>query len=439
MSVLKGTARIGLASLLVAVLAACQSGSQPEGGESGAAEKPKEPVKLNVFVGSNGFTYEDFMKNWGGDFAQKKYPHLSFHVMSNSQIEPVLLEGTKIDLVQVQRASIQRLMLNTKLSSDFSDLIGKHKFDLNKINPSILEEMKDLGQAAIGNGAIIGMPISTQVNVLYYNKDLFRKFGVDFPTAGMTWEQMKELSDNMSRVENGVNYSGSFVFPRHYHLLNQLSQGYVDPATGKPTIYNNNWQTIFRTFAGFYQKTENPFDSKKWQDTFWVDGSMAMMVRFFAPTDVKLLNSTIDWDLAELPSMSERPGVGSGMLNYYFNLASTSEHREDAFLYLSAIASEEYQLERARKGNIPVLKTDASVLEAFGKDAPQLAGKNLKALLADKPASPYRFQENQGLIDAFVDRAFDAVATGEKDINTALREAEEQAVKKIEEANSAKK
>jgi multiple sugar transport system substrate-binding protein len=426
--------------LLIFVLAACNSGDNEKKSEGEIADAPPEPVELNVFIGTNGVTHEVFMKNWGGDFVQKKYPHISFNVLSSSQIEPSLLEGKKIDLVQVQRASIQKLMLNPQLSNDISDLINKNKFDLNKINPSILEEMRDLGEVATGKkGAILGMPISTQVNVLYYNKDLFDKFGVAYPVSGMTWDQFKKMSDNMSRLEDRVNYLGSFIFPRHYHLLNQYSQGYVDPVSGKATINNANWQSIFKAFASLYQPAGNTYDKANWQNTFWKDGRMAMMVRFFSPTDISLLNSTINWDIAELPSMADRLGIGSGMLNYYFHMASTSENRDAAFLYLSAIASEEYQLQQARLGNIPVLATKGNFLESFGKDAPQLKGKNIKALLVERPATPFRFQQDQGLVDAVVDKAFDSVATGTKDINTALREAEEQANKIIEEAKNKKK
>lgn len=367
------------------------------------------------------------MKNFG-DFVQKKYPNFTIEILTGTSPQNFIAEGRKIDLVEVQRASIQRLMLDWNLQSDISDQIKKFKYDLNQIEPAILNEMKSIGDGAVKTGAILGLPYTTNREAFIFNKELFDSFGVPYPKSGMVWEDLISLSNRMARTSGGVNYQGFIFSPRHYHLMNQLSQGYINLQTGKADFTNNNWQTIFRTFSAFFENPANPYTHTAGN---FEGGKVAMQIRMFVPTNASMLKIPFQWDFAEIPSFSQYPGVSTGMLSYYFNVASTSQNRDQAFLFAEALASKEVQLARARLGFAPALKANEEIKQAFGKDVPQYADKNVKAYLSDRLAAPAPFHTNQGLVDTVIDKAFDEVANNVKDINSALRDAEDAANKLI--------
>ena len=393
-----------------------------------------EPVVIDVYIHTGGYTLERFMQYYG-DAIQKKYPNFSFNMHTpekGSSLQDKLAQGTNIDLIQVHRANTYELMYDTKLMTDISDLIKKYKYDLNKIEPVVLEEMRQLG-----NGKILGLPYESRTVALFYNKGIFDKFGVAYPKNNMTWDDALELAKKLSRIDGGVNYQGLIAYPRHVFLMNQMSQGYVDPASNKTTLNNDNWKKVFETLAAFHRIDNNPYIvPSKISNTFWVEGRAAMYASMFVPDANYIMNAEIDWDVAEYPEMRERRGVGSGMLNYYFNLTSVSKNRDQAFLAAAFLASEEYQKEQVLKGYISSLK-GGSYQDSLGKGVPQFANRNLKVMKASSPAAAYPVNQYQGIADKNLDSAFDAIFAENKDINTVLREAEEKANKQIQEAIAA--
>jgi multiple sugar transport system substrate-binding protein len=92
------------------------------------------------------------------------------------------------------------------------------------------------------------------------------------------------------------------------------------------------------------------------------------------------------------------------------------------------------QTESARVGRVPVLK-DESIVEEFGTKLPFLKGTNYtKTIFADTSAKPIRVTKYDGTVRSHLAVAIVDVATGKKDVNTALRDTEENANKAIEAA-----
>jgi hypothetical protein len=137
------------------------------------------------------------------------------------------------------------------------------------------------------------------------------------------------------------------------------------------------------------------------------------------------------WDIVNLPTFSDLPNAGPNTYPYGYFLSKNSPNREIAFLAISAMLEESAQLEAARKkASVPVIR-DRSFLDTFGSEVPYLQGKNAKGLVPRKygesiPVDPYISVATSSLNTAFYE-----VVAGTKDINTALREAEEAANAKL--------
>ncbi len=76
--------------------------------------------------------------------------------------------------------------------------IEKSGYDLNDYWPGLLE-------SAMYNGSVYGFPRDIEVNVLYYNKDLFDAAGVEYPTPEWTWDDLLAAAEKLTVKDAGGN------------------------------------------------------------------------------------------------------------------------------------------------------------------------------------------------------------------------------------------
>ena len=69
--------------------------------------------------------------------------------------------------------------------------IEKSGYNLDDYWPGLLESAKY-------EGSVYGFPRDIEVNVLYYNKDLFDKAGVDYPTDNWTWDDFLAAAEKLT-------------------------------------------------------------------------------------------------------------------------------------------------------------------------------------------------------------------------------------------------
>jgi multiple sugar transport system substrate-binding protein len=90
------------------------------------------------------------------------------------------------------------------LPVELDDLIKQNSLDLNSFNPVAVSSLQGFSD----KGKLLGLPLYMNVSSLFYNKDLFDKFGVGYPKDGMLWDDAVELTRKLSRTDGGINYFG---------------------------------------------------------------------------------------------------------------------------------------------------------------------------------------------------------------------------------------
>lgn len=416
-------------SVMLLLIAACGGKEQTAPPE----EEDNTPVKLNVYIG--GWTQERFMEAFG-DQVQQKYPNVSFEVFSGGEgqnVPDLIASGVKLDIVQ---STVPSLIVDNGLQDDLTDLIKKYNYDVNKLDPAVLEAMK-----SIGNGVIYGIPNGIATAALFYNKDIFDKFGVDYPTHGMTWDEVYELAPKLTKEDGGVQYAGFQPLISALLITNQLSQGFVDSKTEKATLNNDNWKAYFENFARFFRIPGNELVSGA-NDAIHKEKRIAMWATQFGATVLTgLTNAEVNWGVVSLPEFKEKPGIGPGVIIPLFYVAKGSQYRDWAFKTVAVFGSEEFQAWSAEKvGASTAMKNRDKVMENFARDVPTIpADKRAQDALPKTFASPYAVTYYDSVVQRSLNAAFSAVASGQKDVNTALREAEEEANIAIEEARQKRK
>jgi multiple sugar transport system substrate-binding protein len=51
---------------------------------------------------------------------------------------------------------------------------------------------------------IFALPMTLGYYVMYYNNNIFDKFGVSYPKDGMTWDDVAALAKKVSHLESGL-------------------------------------------------------------------------------------------------------------------------------------------------------------------------------------------------------------------------------------------
>jgi multiple sugar transport system substrate-binding protein len=135
--------------------------------------------------------------------------------------------------------------------------------------------------------------------------------------------------------------------------------------------------------------------------------------------------------MATMPTYKELPKTGTQVNAPYYAITPASKNRDAAFKVIAYLISDPVQIEGNKDGRLTVLK-DEAIRKQYGANIKEYAGKHIEAaitLQAAKPR-PYTIYDNFGVIH-LADAIQDIVLEG-KDVNTALREADEATNKDIE-------
>jgi len=309
---------------------------------------------------------------------------------------------------------------------------------LNRFEQTAIDAMR-----TISDGKLYGLPVSNITMALYYNKDIFDKFGVPYPKDGMTWDELVELSHRVTRVDSGKQYVGLGVSPAHILRLNPFSLPFVDPKTEKATINDNGWKLIFEygfikpaEVSGYRDKIRALGNKLPAANNFIKEKDLAMyyaLSNIFSNSDTGDELAAMNWDMAAVPMFKEKPGVGAQLYPVYFSVTSLSKHKDAAMEVIKYLTSDEYQMMNSKLGIISVLKSK-EINDAFGQET-RFKDKNLKSIFfynkfaPISPKTPYDAKAESIYRQDLTDLAMGAI-----DINTAFRKAEEATNKAIEEA-----
>jgi multiple sugar transport system substrate-binding protein len=422
---------------LVLLLVSC-GGSESVSTETGNTDVGKqasnEPIELVFYSpGSNGVTQEDFMDGLGNSIQQKfpNYKLTNITKQNDDTLNQLVAAGQSIDIMSTSIIKSIQFMLPVHAQSDISDLIKKNKYDISRLEPSTVQ-----AQQQLANGGIYGLPTTTTSVALFYNKDLFDKFGVAYPKDGMTWDDLYELTKKMTRTDSGQQYKGLAINFLKVMDLEQLSPPWVDPKTFKALLDKGDAARAFTNLVRFFQIPGNGLPDPKYNqgkqvNAFLKDKTAAMLLNDSGY--ITKLEDLVNWDVVQVPFYKDKMGIGPQSDANYLFVSSLSKHRDEAFKVLEYVTSEEYQTARIREGKFSILKDASKYMAEFGADLPYLKGKNIKSLIPEKYAVPAPITVYDAIARDELKDTIGDVANGVKDVNTALRETAERVDKAIAE------
>lgn len=422
---------VSLAAAALATGCSSSGGTTPEQEVKPVEQEPIGPADINL-VTPDGTINEEYMAA-----LNKKFPNYTItHIKQSSQgqsIAELIAAGIPIDIIGRAGTGFYTDAVNMKLAVDLTPFLKEYNIKLTDFEPQLIEYIR-----SISNGGMYGVPGGSAVNhVLFYNKSLFDKFGVTYPKDGMSWNDAMEVAAKLTRTDSGTNYYG---FTGHLSVMtaaNQLGLAMVDPKTKKPTINTDErWKNYFNIVYGnsvlneAYRRDNRPFSGSTAR---LVEGRTAMVLfnANIALNTKELQENKIDWDMVALPSFKEAPKTGSTMNSTIWGLTNQTRNKRAAMEVLNYLISDENLLPLAKKGYL-VPKITEPYIKNFAAEA-QPAEKNWKAIVYNHYAPWPTTEPYNSLLTPIQVKYIESFVKGENDLNSALRKAEEEMQKVIDE------
>lgn len=433
---------------MVFLLSACGGGatnaseSEPpaektSGGTKQAGNAPKEkaePVDLIVYSDSGG-TVEEFDALYGAAFKQK-FPQYNVKYLMKQQggtLRDLLASGQPIDIIYDSIGSIPGSVIDNGLGYDMSGLIKEAGVDLSRLEPTMVDAMR-----ALSKNGLYGLPVRYATMLLYYNKDIFDKFGVEYPVDGMTWEETIALGNRLTRNDGDKQYVGFSISEGHYMRMNPFSLPYVDSKSQTTMIDSNeNWKKFFQTVL------LGPTESSAYQNYFAAKkiSKMPSTNEFTKTQDLAMLGwlsgssfTGMNVNVVSMPTFSELPGIGTQAYPTYYSVTSISKHKKEAMEVIAYMVSDEFQMILSKKGILPAVQSEA-IKKAFGSES-EIKNLNSNAFFHNKLAPISEKQVYDTTIETEYRKDVGKLITRQVDLNTFIRQAGERATAKLKEALS---
>ncbi|GAA3413722.1 ABC transporter substrate-binding protein [Paenibacillus hodogayensis] len=407
----------------VLVAAGC-SGADKKSAETESQTVPKaasEPVTLKAqFVWLSDEEFDRYVETP----VKKKYPHISFERLKiapheEKKLEEMVASGTYPDLIFTS-SQVMDPLVAMGFTHDIEPLIKKHGLDLGRFENGSMDTIKLVS----GGSYIAGIPYNSNFSALYYNKDIFDKFGTAYPKDGMTWNDAIELAKKVTRSEGGIQYSGLHA-DGIFRPATQLSLQYIDPATKKAVVNNDGWKKVLEMYRDVFTIPGNEFvlGAKAWE-SFTKDRTRAMYAH---SNRIPLLQQIPDlnWDMVGYPTFKDAPGKGQLYDMHVAVVTAQSKNKDAAFQVIQVLTSDEVQTELSKNGTKSILK-DPNIRKVFGEQLPFAKSKNIQAAFQTTPTNPVPVTKWDYLANNYITaETTKKVILEGVDINTALRDAEE--------------
>ncbi|MDF2659242.1 MAG: hypothetical protein K0Q94_2033 [Paenibacillus sp.] len=427
------SASISILAMTV-LLAACGGGSgstpaasgpSPAGGEQQTPPAKKDPITLTIYT--EGVNKEEFDDRFLPSLT-KKFPHITIEYIkaaAGTTITDLVAQNKIPDIMRIDVPGLKAKYLDLGLAYGLDELVKKNQYNLNRFDEVFIQEMRNAGRT----GELYGLPVPPYFPlVLYYNKDLFDRFGVPYPKDGMTWDEVYEVAKKMTRVENGLVYRGFSSSITAMLRDNPWSLPILDPATDSLTD-PEKWKTLFTTFKKFYDIPNNAMDPNLANEgNAFGKGTVAMMAN--QHNIYLIIPENINWDIVSYPMLPGSPNLMGQRGPAYWSITKQSKYKEEAFQVITEMLSDEVQQEDSKKG-IPTTLTNKDIQKTLGASHPVYSKKNMNAVFYYPPTAPTPKRKPE-LTDvpgrnqeAIIREAFNDVVLKNIDMNTALRTADE--------------
>lgn len=332
--------------------------------------------------------------------------------------------GSEFDVVTIKDVPGYATLVQKNTLEPLDSYIQKAGIDL-----SLFGGITD--QVTVG-GKLYELPFRSDFWVVFYNKDIFDRAGVEYPTNDMTFEEYDELARKVTDTT-----FGSEVYGAHYHTWRSAVQlfGILD---GKHSILDSDYSF----FEPYYNMVLNqmrdgvamPYTDVSTEGLHYSaafsNGNIAMlnMGSWFIATLISSLEKGDydkelcgNWGIVKYPhAEGVEPGSTLGTITG-LSVTAVSDHKQEAFDFVNWVSGPEGAAVMARTGNFPAMSTEEvksiiASLNGFPKDEASKEALEVSNLYLEVP-----YAENVSEINSILDTYHKMIMSGEITVKEGIK------------------
>lgn len=260
---------------------------------------------------------------------------------------------------------------------NLESLIKKDKYDLEGIVPGAIDYLKGLS-----DGVLYGMSPNFYSQAIYYNKDMFEKYGVTLPKDKMSWEELLQLAARFpttgSKEDRVYGLKTGYQTQLYYFGLNiGSSQGlsYINPKAKQLMINSDSWKAAFEMAdkaiksGSLYMENQNGMSNGTTYEDYllsdpFIGGKVAMtmdgnyLMNQITEAQARLKGKGVqNWDLVTVPVNPQKPDESTGMsMSQIFAIDANSPNVEAAWKFLGYVNGDDFArvTSKLQNGGFPI-------------------------------------------------------------------------------------
>lgn len=440
----KKTVGISLTAVLaVGLMAGCSNGNNggststptatPKAAETNNAttapeEKGNEPVTLKWALWDWEATayYEPLIKAY-----TEANPHVTIEYIDLGSTDYMTMLSTQLS------GGADLDVLTIKDIPGYANLVKQNH--LEPLNGFISE--KGVDTSAYGgtveqiqvNDEVYALPFRSDFWVIFYNKDLFDKASVPYPTNDMTLDQYEEIARKMTSGSGSEK-----VYGAHNHTWRSAVQlfGILD---GQNTVVDGSYDFLKPTYERFVKMQDDGIimdyatlktSSTHYSGVFY-NNSVAMMNMgsWFIATQIEKVKSgesqAVNWGIVKYPHPDGvEPGTTLGTITS-LAVNKKSANKEAALDFLQFVTGAEGAEVIASTGTIPAIKNDEVLKSIAGIDGFPTDENSKEALNTFKTYLEMPMHDKSADIEVILNENHDNIMTKNTTIEKGLADMNE--------------
>lgn len=282
------------------------------------------------------------------------------------------------------------------------------------------------------NGVLYGLPFRNDYYVLFYNKDIFDRLGVPYPSNDMTWDEYEQLAAQLTHSDENGQIYGSYL-----HTWRLMVQDWAIQ-DGKHSLVTDDYSFMrpyYEQALRMQNETHSIPDYSQLKAgnihyrAMFHSGQVAML-----PMGTWLIGDTIaainagqcsveNWGFVRLPHPADAEAGCTVGATTQIGINAKSLHKEAAFAFVQTICGEEGALILAENGVMPAYSSDR-VQEAYrtadGFPLGSMDALSYTSMVMETPVHP---QSDE--IDQILNEEHEKIMTGAVSIDEGLEEMEQ--------------
>lgn len=344
--------------------------------------------------------------------------------------------GTDFDVVTIKDVPGYATLVQKNAIIALDDYIAKDGVDLAKFAGATDQVTVD--------GKLYELPFRNDFWVIFYNKDIFDRAGVDYPTNDMTWDEYDALARKVTDTTFGAQ-----VYGTHYHTWRSTVQ-LCAMLDGKHSILDGNYDFV-KPFYEMVLNQEADGVCRKYTDlkteglhysAAFSGGDVAMMNQgswFIATLITNIKSGDYDanlcgnWGLVKYPhAEGVEPGSTLGTITG-LAVTSATDTPDAAWDFVKWVSGEDGAAVMASSGNFPAIMTAdvkdmIASMEGFPTDEQSKEALNVSNLYLEVP-----YGDKVSDINSILDSYHGSIMTGEMTIDEGIAAMNDEVAKKLAE------